>query len=114
MLVQPVESTSLCKVLVSDVNLQPYIEGFRLQGAAWNGKRLVDCAADAPPFASLPPCKIAWVTGSVQSPYATWMPAPLYLTTDRETCIAELHFPVGDGDEQSKWVLTGTACFLGA
>ena len=38
---------------------------------------------------------------------------PLYLTEGRERAIAEVQFPVFDGEEASKWILAGTACFLG-
>ena len=38
---------------------------------------------------------------------------PLYLTEGRERAIAEVQFPVFDAEEASKWILAGTACFLG-
>ena len=96
------------------------VEGLRLQGATFNGSRLAEPAADAPPFAPLPACRLAWVTpgspGSEGPRGAGGDPplrVPLYLTQTREKAIAEVQFPVFDSEENAKWVLAGAACFAG-
>jgi len=101
------------------------VEGLRLQGALFEGKRLTDTASDAAPYAPLPPCRLAWVVpgaagagggGSGRASPGGGAPPlhlPLYLTPERERAIAELQFPVFDTEESSKWVLAGAACFLG-
>ena len=96
------------------------VEGLRLQGATFNGSRLAEPAADAPPFAPLPACRLAWVTpgspGSEGPRGAGRDPplrVPLYLTQTREKAFAEVQFPVFDSEENAKWVLAGAACFAG-
>ena len=96
------------------------IEGMRVQGAVFDGVKLRDTAASAPPFATTPTCALAWLapgepgcdgpTGGSGEPA---LHVPLYLTEGRERAIAEVQFPVFDGEEASKWILAGTACFLG-
>jgi dynein heavy chain 2 len=96
------------------------IEGMRVQGAVFDGVKLWDTAASAPPFATTPTCALAWLapgepgcdgpTGGSGEPA---LHVPLYLTEGRERAIAEVQFPVFDGEEASKWILAGTACFLG-
>jgi dynein heavy chain 2 len=97
------------------------VEGLRLQGAIFDGKRLADTASDAPPYVPLPTCKLAWVVpgspgaagpagGAGEPPLCV----PLYLTRERERAIADVQFPVFDGEETGKWVLAGAACFMGA
>ena len=80
--------------------------------------KLRDTASDAPPFVTLPKCGLTWAApGSPGSggPKGGAPPlrVPLYLTEGRERAIAEVQFPVFDAEEASKWILAGTACFLG-
>ena len=94
------------------------VEGMRVQGAVFDGGKLRDTASDAPPFATLPTCGLTWAApGSPGSggPKGGAPPlrVPLYLTEGRERAIAEVQFPVFDAEEASKWILAGTACFLG-
>jgi dynein heavy chain 2 len=94
------------------------VEGMRVQGAVFDGGKLRDTASDAPPFVTLPTCELSWAApGSPGSggPKGGAPPlrVPLYLTEGRERAIAEVQFPVFDAEEASKWILAGTACFLG-
>ena len=36
------------------------VEGMRVQGAVFDGRKLRDTASDAPPFATLPTCGLTW------------------------------------------------------
>ena len=97
------------------------VDGMRLQGATFNGSRLAEPAADAPPFAPLPAVRMNWVPPG--SPAAAGprgaggdppLRVPLYLTAGREKAIADVQFPVFDAEESAKWVLAGAAVFPGA
>jgi len=89
------------------------IKGLSLQGASFGGSCLHETAPNAPEVTDVPPVSLAFIKNDEPEPYSKGeaLAVPLYHSLNREKMLVEVSMPFDD--EESKWVLAGTALFLG-
>ncbi|KAG2426397.1 hypothetical protein HYH02_014824 [Chlamydomonas schloesseri] len=86
--------------------------GLTMQGATFDGSRLSPVAAEAPAFRAVPAMCMAWLHKDSPMAYASYMEAPLYMTSDRSKLLARVQLPVSGPEEMDGWVLAGLSLFL--
>ncbi|PNH01645.1 Cytoplasmic dynein 2 heavy chain 1 [Tetrabaena socialis] len=86
--------------------------GMIMQGATFDGSRMAAVAAEAPAFRAVPPMSLAWLPKDAPFAYATYMEAPLYMTSERAKLLAKVQLPVSGPEEMDAWVLAGLSLFL--
>ncbi|XP_069679211.1 cytoplasmic dynein 2 heavy chain 1 isoform X2 [Periplaneta americana] len=88
------------------------LTALQLEGATFDGLRLLPNGADSPSIALAPHCTVAWMPKENAQVYhpGEMISLPLYYTASREKVVTSLDVPCA-GD-QDKWVQTGAAFFL--
>jgi len=90
-----------------------HLEGMYLQGAGFEGGRIVDQSSEhLQELIPLPPCNLAWVRRTDPDPYSegTCVSVPVYFSILRENLLCELNVPnSGSSDER---IISGVAIFL--
>ena len=85
------------------------IRNLRIQGCAFDGKRLRDSQRDSLEFLPISTCHVAWT--KPQDDDGRSIEIPLFDTELREGVIATMNMPVAAG-EKHKWLQAGVALFL--
>ena len=88
------------------------IKGLLLQGAVFDGKKLIDAECDGPELEVAPLVTVAYLPFSDAEKYASSasLKIPVYYSTTRERLLTELSIP--GGDDLPRWILAGVALFL--
>ena len=84
-----------------------------MQGAVFDGKNLIDAAADGPELEPAPTVHIAFVPSKNVEKYGnsgSSMKIPVYYSTSRERLLTEILIP--SGADVTRWVLAGVGLFL--
>jgi dynein heavy chain 2, cytosolic len=90
-----------------------HLEGMYLQGAGFDGGRIVDQSSEhLQELLPLPTCTIAWVRHSDADPYSesTTVSIPVYFSILRENLLCELQVP--NSGNQDERIIAGVAIFL--
>lgn len=95
-----------------NAELAVQIDGLQIQGAAFEGVRLMPVDATAPVSQAAPATTIAWVPKGTPAVYPCSVAVPLYLNSERSKVLTEMQVPVVAQDEVPQWVLAGVAMFL--
>ena len=91
--------------------LHATIEGLSLQGAGFQGSKLVESAPNAPEFTPAPAMHVAFVEKKKgRDDDAEKLQVPVYLDPSREKLLMEVVLP--SRDDPSNWILAGVALFL--
>ena len=90
------------------------VVGMMLEGAAFDGNRLVASEHDSPTHSMAPGCVLAWVPDNLPDHYSREeaIRLPLYLNSERDKIVASLDLPCGSSGSQDKWLQSGTVLFL--
>jgi len=90
------------------------IKDLTLQGASFGGKCLHETAPNAAEVSEVPPVAIAYLTHDQPDPYDVGqaISVPLYYSLSREKMLVEISMPFDD--DESRWILSGTALYLGS
>jgi len=97
---------------VSGAKLSIRSSGIMLEGAMFDGQRLIASKHDAPTHATLPTCSLAWVPAKDRPSSSGCISLPLYFSSDREKILAMLDVPVGANGGEEPWLLAGAVLFL--
>mmetsp|Transcript_8125 Transcript_8125/g.10764 ORF Transcript_8125/g.10764 Transcript_8125/m.10764 type:complete len:2280 (+) Transcript_8125:2-6841(+) len=90
------------------------ITGLTLQGASFaESSGLHEAAPNAPEVTEVSSVTIAYLKSDDEDPYTPdeALSVPLYYSLSREKMLVEISMPYND--EEEKWILSGTALFLG-
>ncbi|KAJ9578979.1 hypothetical protein L9F63_024918, partial [Diploptera punctata] len=88
------------------------LTALQLEGATFDGLRLLPNSSDSPSISLAPSCTVAWMPKGSSQVYhpKEVISLPLYYNSSRDRVVVSLDVPCG-GD-QDKWVQTGAAFFL--
>ena len=82
-----------------------------VEGASFEGTRLVESEPNAAEFSSAPELHVAFVNKAEHKDAGgATMPVPIYITPSREKLLMEIQLPCRD--EPATWILAGVALFL--
>lgn len=97
---------------ISNAKLPIQIGGVMIEGAAFDGSKLVMSSHDAPTFSMVPPVTVGWIPGDSPNVYHEneAIRLPLYYSSEREKIVSYMDVP--SGGDNHKWLQAGTVLFL--
>jgi len=84
------------------------IEGLLVEGALFDGSRLIECQRDSPTSCAVPSCNVAWVPSA--TPPSDCVEVPIYYSTEREQIVSCINVPCTGSILQ--WKLKSVALIL--
>ncbi|TRY75069.1 hypothetical protein TCAL_08574 [Tigriopus californicus] len=97
---------------INNAKLPIQIGGVMIEGASFDGSKLVMSSHDAPTFSMVPPVTVGWVPESSPNSYHEneAIRLPLYYSSEREKIVSYMDVP--SGGDNHKWLQAGTVLFL--
>ena len=86
------------------------VEGLAIEGALFEGTRLVECKRDSPMSSPVPQCTVAWIRVGEMVPQHDCIECPIYYSPDREKLVSCLAVPCSGTPRE--WVLRSVAFVL--